>query len=293
MTAVAPVIWLMETVVPAPAAEALAEILSRYADAVTAFEEADAGQRRLSAYAEVAPDRAHIEAALAGAAARLGVAAPKLRVDRLPPTDWLAENRKSFPPIAAGRYTVLATHHPAPRSTGRIVLRLDAGPAFGSGSHETTRGCLIALDRLARARRFRRPLDLGCGSGILALAMARTWRRKVLAADIDPVAAAAARANARRNGLGGLVRAVVSDGFASRRVGRAAPFDLIVANILARPLCRMAPALAAALAAGGGVVLSGILRAQEAQVLAAYRAQGLRLRRCLVLGEWVTLVLTS
>lgn len=291
MIPVAPVIWLMEIVVPARAGEAMAVILERFADAVSSFEEDAGANRRLAAYAEAQPDRAAIEAALAEVAARLGVAAPSLGIDRLPPTDWLAENRKDFPPIAVGRYLVLGAHHRMAPPAGATVLRLDAGPAFGSGSHESTRGCLLALDALARARRFRRPLDLGCGSGILALAMARTWKRPVLAADIDPVAVDNARANARRNGLAGSVRAVVSDGLAADAVRRAAPFDLVAANILARPLTRLAPAIGAVLAPGGRVVLAGILGSQEAQVLAAYRPQGMALRRRIPMGDWVTLVL--
>ncbi|MHA1569127.1 MAG: 50S ribosomal protein L11 methyltransferase [Alphaproteobacteria bacterium] len=291
MTALAPVIWLMEIVAPARAAEPMAEILERFTDAVSNFEVDGGAACRLSAYAQAEPDRAAIEAALAEVAARLGVSAPPLGIDRLPPTDWLAENRGDFPPITAGRYLVLGSHHRMAPPAGAIVLRLDAGPAFGSGSHESTRGCLLALDTLARARRFRRPLDLGCGSGILALAMARTWKRPVLAADIDPVAVDNARANARRNGLAGSVRAVVSDGLAVDAVRRAAPFDLVAANILARPLARLAPAIGAALAPGGRAVLAGILGNQEAQVLAAYRPQGMALRQRIPMGDWVTLVL--
>jgi ribosomal protein L11 methyltransferase len=149
----------------------------------------------------------------------------------------------------------------------------------------------LALDHLARGRRFRRPLDLGCGTGILAMAMALTWRVPVMAADVDPVAVAVARENARRNGLGRWVRARVSDGIAKREVAQGGPYDLIAANILARPLARLAPALASHLAAGGAVVLSGLLVSQEAQVSAAYRAQGLRLARRHRLGEWSTLVM--
>ena len=290
MSPVSPVIWLMEIVVPARAAGSMAEILEQFADAVSSFEEDAGAACRLAAYAEAEPERAAIEAALAEIAARIGVAAPRLGIDRLPPTDWLAENRKDFPPVAAGRYLVLGAHHHMAPPAGAIVLRLDAGPAFGSGSHESTRGCLLALDALARARRFRRPLDLGCGSGILALAMARTWRRPVLAADIDPVAVRTARANARRNGLAGRVRVAVSDGMAARTVWRGAPFDLIAANILANPLRRMAPAIAGALAPGGLAVLSGILGSQEAPVLAAYRTQGVVLRRRIPMGDWTTLV---
>lgn len=169
---------------------------------------------------------------------------------------------------------------------------MDAGRAFGNGRHETTYGCLLALDHLAKTRRYRQPLDLGCGAGVLALAMARLWRVPVVATDIDPWAVAVARDNARRNHLHPWVRPLLSDGFAHPNLAAGAPYDLIMANILARPLQRLAPAIAQHLAPGGRVVLSGLLAKQDAQVRAAYMAQGLYLRRRRLLGEWLTLELT-
>ena len=236
------------------------------------------------------PDAAALEARVMVAAAALGVAPPAVAIDTVPETDWLAATRAAFPPIRAGRYYVHGSHLPPARG-GPIDLEVDAGPAFGSGEHETTRGCLLALDRLARHHSVRRALDLGCGTGILALAIAKTWRANVVAADIDAAAVRTARDNARRNGVAGLVRVTASDGMRAAPLRRGAPYDLIAANILARPLIAFAPGLAACLAPGGVVVLSGLLARQERAVLAAYRARRLALIERIALAGWHTLVL--
>ena len=283
--------WVVEVVVPpvlAPAAEAA---VARCAEAVSTFAEDDDRTRRIAGYARAQPDVGALRAALARVAARRGIAAPRVRVACLPPTDWVADVRERLPPVDVGRYAILGTHEAGRRRPGRTVLRLDAGLAFGSGRHESTRGCLLAVDLLARGRAVGRALDLGCGSGVLALAVARTWRRPVLAVDIDPLAAAAAADNARRNGLAPWVRTLVADGAAPRAVRRAGPFDLITANILAGPLRRLAGDMVRVLAPRGTLVLSGFLTTEEAGVLAVYRARGLRLVRRLHVGAWATLVL--
>jgi ribosomal protein L11 methyltransferase len=160
---------------------------------------------------------------------------------------------------------------------GRYGLLIVAATAFGSGEHDTTRLCLEALQELARQRRVRRPLDVGCGSGILSLAAALLWRVPVLGSDLDPESVRVARDNARLNRLRSLVTIVGGNGYGAPAIRRRAPFDLIVANILARPLCRLAPDLARHLEPGGVAILSGLLIEQEAQVAAAHRAQGLAL----------------
>ena len=166
-----------------------------------------------------------------------------------------------------------------------------AGRAFGTGHHATTRGCLVVLDRLLAGRRFVNPLDLGTGSGVLAIALAKAQRRPVLATDIDPVAVSVARENVRLNRVAPLVRTVVADGLGHPALSERAPFDLIVGNILAGPLIRMAPQLAAALTRGGTLVLSGLLTTQRPRVVAAYAAQGMALRRAEPFGDWMVLVL--
>jgi ribosomal protein L11 methyltransferase len=171
-----------------------------------------------------------------------------------------------------------------------LVLTLDAGLAFGSGEHGSTRGCLRALELAAR-RRPRRILDLGTGSGILAMAAAMLLRRPVLATDIEPWSVRVAGQNAAANGVGRLVRPLLADGWRSPIVQGRAPYDLVLANILARPLCRMARDLANAMAPGGTAILAGLLTSQARMVLAAHRRQGLRLDTILREGNWATLML--
>jgi ribosomal protein L11 methyltransferase len=169
--------------------------------------------------------------------------------------------------------------------------RIEAGLAFGTGHHESTALCLSFISDLARRRRFRSALDLGCGTGVLAIAMERLSRSHILATDVDPVAVAVARENARINGSGTRVRVVSADGLAHPILNGAAPFDLIVANILAGPLTRLAPSIAASLSPSGLALLSGLLRWQENLVLSYYRSHGLRLRARRRDGLWSALLL--
>jgi ribosomal protein L11 methyltransferase len=200
--------------------------------------------------------------------------------------DWLAENRRAFPPQRIGRFLVHGSHWRDKPPPGSIAIEIDAASAFGTGEHPSTRGCLLALDRLAKRRRFRRVRDIGAGSGILAIAAAKRLRRPVAASDIDPVAVAVARHHTRRNGLAQLVRLECANG-----AGDGGNYDLVFANILARPLMLMARDLARIVAPGGRAVLSGLLRRQEAGVLAAYRARRLSLAFRLVIDGWSILVL--
>lgn len=289
-------IWRIAITVPEHAVAGFETALEDFADAVTWFipperDIGDGGPWFVEGYARAAPDRPALTAALAAMAAALGVEAPEPCVERVPARDWVSENLRDFPPIRAGRFFVHGSHFEGRQPPGSLPLTVDAGTAFGSGEHATTWGCLIAIDRLARRRRFRRPLDVGCGSGILAMAMARTWPVPVLATDIDPQAARVAAFNAARNGLRGRVRAVTADGYRSRAVAAGPVYDLILANILARPLCRLARDLAAHLAPGGVAVLSGLLDRQERQVLAAHRRHGLSLAGRVAVKGWHTLIL--
>jgi ribosomal protein L11 methyltransferase len=200
--------------------------------------------------------------------------------------DWLAENRRAFPPQRIGRFFIHGSHWRDAPPAGAIAVEIDAATAFGTGEHPTTRGCLLAFDRLVKARRFRRPRDIGTGSGILAIAAAKALHRQVSASDLDPGSVRVARHHARRNGVADRVRVVCAAG-----AGRSRGHDLVFANILARPLMQMARDLARAAAPGGFVILSGLLRRQEAGVLAAYRAQHLRLAARIGIDGWSTLIL--
>lgn len=242
-------------------------------------------------------DPAPFHARTGACALGLGIRPPAVRFAPLPARDWVRDTPASFRPIRAGRYRVQGSHvgaagnEPGLKGAG-IALTIDAGLAFGTGEHATTRGCLRALDALARRRRFRSVLDLGCGTGVLALAAAATWPgARVTASDIDPEAVATARVNAGRNRLAGRVSIVLADGLAQPRLQRRAPFDLALANILARPLIRLARPLARAVAPGGVLVLSGVIAADAAWVMAPYRAQGFRLARRFDVDGWATLVL--
>jgi len=234
-----------------------------------------------------------LSGALALAAAVSGIEVPRLDSAPVEAEGWLARTVAAFgEQEIGGDFLIRPTHLPARRVYGRTVLVLDAGIAFGSGEHASTRGCLIAFERVAKDRRtLRRVLDLGTGSGILAMAAAKRRRRPVLATDIEPWSVRVAEQNARMNGLGALVTARLADGWRERHVRSGRPYDLVFANILARPLCAMARHLSAGLAPGGTAILAGLLGTQARMVLAAHRRQGLRLERAVPVGAWTTLVI--
>jgi ribosomal protein L11 methyltransferase len=288
--AVAP-LWQSRFLVPEAAVPLFLDALGEGAISVGAFEQ-DALRAlwQIELLHQTEPDRETLAARLAPLAEQSGIGRIDLTVVPVASTDWLARTAESFPARPIGRFWVHGSHVSGPAPTGTLPIQLDAGQAFGSGEHATTEGCLLALGRLARRRR-RRVLDLGCGSGILAIAAAKLWPARVLAADNDPVAVAVARANAIRNRVGHRVRALVSEGYANRRLRAAGPFDLITANILADPLCALARGTARHLAPGGSVVLSGLLDRQAARVIDAHRRAHLRLVDTLPIGIWTTLIL--
>ncbi len=286
-------LWRLLVVAPDVAtADRAAAALGTVCSTVSAFEERSGAAWRVEGLTEERPETALLEAALDLAWQGRDEKRPPLAVEPLPLRDWLVENQASFPPIMAARYVIYGSHHiAAPVPPGRIGLLIDAATAFGTGEHATTRGCLLALDRIARRRRPRRLLDMGTGTGILAIAAAKTWRRHVLGRDIDAESVRVAAHNAARNGVAALLSVRRSGGYRDRHLRRAGPFDLILANILARPLAVMAPDLAGNLAPGGIAVLSGLLARQEAQVLAAHRAQHLKLVSRIAIDGWHTLIL--
>src|SRR5690348_12936200 len=234
------------------AALAVAAVLDEGAGAVAAFEtrEAEGGgltRWRVEAYPRAPLLDAALEVRLALIAAAAGGRLTHIIEERLPERDWLAENRRAFPPLRIGRFLVHGSHWRGVPPAGAIAIEIDAATAFGTGEHPSTSGCLLALDSLARRRRFARPLDIGTGSGTLAIAAARRLRRRVLASDVDCAAARVAAHHVRRNGLARQVRVACAPGYRSRAL-RGSQYDLIFANILARPLALMARDLGRAIA---------------------------------------------
>ena len=205
---------------------------------------------------------------------------------------WLAENRAAFPPLRIGRFWVFGSHVTTPRPAASLTLLIDAALAFGSGTHPTTEGCLRAM-QMIRQIAPRRVLDMGCGSAILAMAASRLWPScQTIAADNDPVAVRVAARNRALNAIApAKMRLAVSQGFGSRIVCNHALYDLVLANILAGPLCRMAPDLVPRLAKGGWLILSGILNGQATAVEAAYRKQRLRVWQRIRIGDWTTIIM--
>jgi ribosomal protein L11 methyltransferase len=252
---------------------------------------ADENERtwRVEGVKAVGEDDEALLSGLAVAAMVSGITAPLQRA-ATEAEGWLARVYSAFPEQPIGRrFAIRGTHVDARPMAGRVTLTVDAGLAFGSGEHGSTRGCLRALETVAH-RRPRRIVDMGCGSGILAMAAAGLLRRHVLAVDNDPWSVRVTGQNAALNGLRGRVRPRLGNGWQG---AGAEKFDLVFANILARPLCLMAADLAAHLAPGGTVILAGLLTSQVRMVLAAHRRQGLRLERVLREGSWATMVLRS
>jgi ribosomal protein L11 methyltransferase len=247
-----------------------------------------AGRWNVAIHFRDRPNEAAVRALVALAA---GVqTANALTFETVAATDWIAESHRALPPVAAGRFVVHGAHDRHRVPPNRIGIEIEAALAFGTGHHGSTRGCLIALDRILRKRHSASVLDLGAGSGVLAIAAARARHARVVASDIDNDAVRAARANARRNRAGCWVAVVHAGGVAARSIAQRAPFDLVLANILLAPLRRLAAPLARLVAPGGNLVLSGLMRREAHAAIASYRAQGFALERRLEVDDWTTLV---
>ncbi|MGV1752366.1 50S ribosomal protein L11 methyltransferase [Agrobacterium sp. CG674] len=221
----------------------------------------------------------------------LASAFPHLTVEReiIPDVDWIAKSLEGLTPVRAGRFLVHGSHDRDKVRINDLAIEIEAGQAFGTGHHGTTAGCLEMIEQVLRSRTIRNALDLGTGSGVLAIAVAKMRPVPVLATDIDPIAIRVAKENAKLNGIVSGMSLETAPGFHSDAFRKHGPFDLIIANILARPLIKMAPQLVTHLAPGGTVILSGILASQRWKVLSAYNGMKLSHVRTLWRNGWVTI----
>ena len=275
-------------------ADALMEGLDPQTTAAAAFEEADTADWRAGPWvAEVyfahAPDKAALRASVA--LILDPEAAMAVVFDVIAQRDWVGAALAGLAPVRAGRFLLHGAHDRAARRPHLVALEIEAALAFGTGHHGTTRGCLMLLDAVLRRRRPRRILDIGTGTGVLAIAAAKALRRSVAAGDIDHEAVSAAAANARLNGVQGFVRPVVAAGVDAPGLRSGAPYDLIFANILARPLRRLAPALTGVAEPRCDIILSGLLAPDVAGVLSAYASQRFYLARRIDIEGWASLAL--
>jgi ribosomal protein L11 methyltransferase len=253
----------------------------------------------VEAYYSILPEAEALQATLlrAGRAEGQGKAGeggdaaplPPLSLEFVPGQDWVAKSQRDLAPVRAGRFFIHGSHDRAKAKGRPGAIEIDAGRAFGTAHHGTTKGCLLALEALAKRRRFNNALDLGCGSGVLAIGAAKMGVKRVLATDIDPIAIMVARGNCRLNGVAPFVGLQTAPGLAHQTIARRAPFDLIMANILAAPLLTMADSIRKVAACGGNLVLSGLLDRQAREICGRYQDAGFVLRQRVSLEGWSTL----
>jgi ribosomal protein L11 methyltransferase len=255
---------------------------------IAAFEGAG-GRWGIAVHFAEAPDQASIRELVRLAAG--DEVAQDIAFDTVEAKDWVKAALEELVPVHAGRFIVHGQHDRAKVPSNKLGIEIEAALAFGTGHHGSTRGCLLLLDHVLKARHPRRVLDLGAGTGVLAIAAAKALHGAVLASDIDPASVKVARDNARLNGTGNFVQTIRATGFSAPQFKAHGPFDLVLANILANPLRQMATPMARHLAPSAFVILSGLLPCQAQGVIAAYRARGLVLLRHLQIEGWSSLLL--
>lgn len=284
-------LWRLDLQTSPEMAGAYQTALEDFYGAVTQYLDEDERAERIEAFGEVEPNEDQVLAALKAVADEYGEQVPDCVFSKQENVDWLAQYAAKYPPLNIGQYFIYGSHFEGTLPAGKIALKVEAATAFGTGEHASTHGCLLALDKLSRRYRFERPLDMGCGSAILAMAIAKTWGAPVVASDIDPESVRVAGYNAEVNRIPNHILPVCGDGYKNPAITLAGPYDLIMANILARPLSSMAKDLARNLVPGGICILAGFLDRDANWVFAAHRCHGLYLVDRIRINGWQTLVL--
>ena len=285
-------VWQVSMNISAEHAFIFSEILEPFLDSTSIFELEVTRMWELNGFVNESPARKDIEEAIASLSLQLKISKPKIKFELVPEIDWVAKNRESFPIIRYGRFIIHGSHDRFLVPKHSFKIEIEAGRAFGSGTHGTTEGCLRDLSFLKRFVAPKRILDIGCGSGILSIASARLWpRSKVVALDLDPDAVLTTRENIKLNQVKRQIDCDRSNGYSKKSPNRKTKFDIIVANILAGPLFDMAYDSSRWVNKGGFVILSGLLIHQERYVLAAFRSCGLKLFKRQHISGWSTIIL--
>lgn len=298
------VTWKITITSPSILLPALEEILYALGDnnypTISDFEIADENDMRLlEGYFTIEPDLSSLKSSIKSMADIFDISPPALKMEQLKDKDWVSISQKILKPIDAGRFYLYGNHDAATVPDNKIPILMEAGQAFGTGSHETTKGCLLAISEIYQMIGPKIALDLGCGSGVLAIAMAKLWPLKIIASDIDPIATMTAAENFSINKLrtnnpeddSSGIATVTCDGFKNSALEKTGPYDLIVANILAEPLLQLAPDIVANLNESGIVILSGLLKIQQIPIIEVYEKLGMELLTSFPINEWQTLIL--
>ena len=274
-------------------ASAFAECLEPHLDSVVWTAREGVVVTEIIGFSNQLPNKDAIDLILLSTAEAIDTEVPRVKLSKIQNRNWVLDNIKKFPPLTIGQFFVHGNEFEKPIPYGKIALCIPAAEAFGTGDHGSTKGCLVALDKLnsrIRSGPINLALDMGCGSGILAIAMAKRWRIPVIATDIDPISTKVCRVNAKANGVAKSVRSLCSPGYKHRKIiGKK--FDVIASNILAQPLTRLARDLAHHLGPGGWAILSGLLTSDTNRILSTHAWHGLKLFERITIGDWQTLVL--
>lgn len=266
------------------------EVLENVSPSVACFKKPYTDHWQIDAYFEEKPPLETLETAFSDLKSKIKAAFIDFKVTEVQNENWLEMVHQAFPAFEVGSFYVYGSHITEKPPENKVPLQVDAATAFGSGEHETTRGALEMIEAQWHTKQIERPLDVGCGSGILAIAMAKLWPVQTWAVDLDEESTRVAKVNCQINGVDEHVTILCGDGVSHKEVRKNKSFDLVVANILAGPLMEMAPDIAEVMEKKGTLILSGILDSQKDKVFSVYEYEGFTLNKTHIIGEWATLV---